>query len=748
MASTRQKCNIYLIGISELEPLTNVKQLPTIKQVLQRFHEHLKEMKSVRNASHTTVAELQINWTKAGIPTMLKTHVIEKLEKLHETWLLLKKNKGRQSEAQKRKEFEFATQLNQLFDIACADALSTIKIDQDKHFLSDQRSDRKMIMTIEDKELAAKQQRSEERQQKHEERKRKASQSRVLFPAVDDGQSDESESSDADNKTESDTEYHSRAIETTELKDHTQHIKKTSRDQLFNADVTSALDRNKTSDREAVRLLIPIAAALGHDPDTLPISRSTIKRARTSARHELSKKTFNPTYPLVLHWDGKILPEIFGKGSVDRLPVLVSGDGNDKLLGVPKVSCGTAENEANAVYRLLEKWQLLEKIQAMSFDTTSVNTGRLNGVCVGLENRLGRELNWLACRHHVMEIILSKAFTICCGPSNSPDIPLFKRFKACWDAITRQNFSGLQVTPEVSSFSDTTIAFLSTQCQQEQARDDYMELIELTLIVLGLAPSTIHWRAPGPVHRARWMAKLIYAMKMYVFRSQQGAFRLTKKEEAQIERFVKFGALIYTRAWIAAPLATEAPAGDLQLWVDLGNYQSIDPEISRAARKILENHLWYLSDELVGLALFSDLVTAAEKKKIVQGMTRQPGERKVRGDSSILLKPDVCLGDFATTRTADFLCRYNVDNTFLLSAPQQWPEIEQYRSGQARLKMLRVVNDTAERAVKLFEEYNSLLTNDEEEKQLLLQVVEANRKAVPTETTKRSTIQALNTVRH
>ena len=36
-----------------------------------------------------------------------------------------------------------------------------------------------------------------------------------------------------------------------------------------------------------------------------------------------------------------------------------------------------------------------------------------------------------------------------------------------------------------------------------------MEVIELTLIVLGHPPSTIHWRAPGPVHRARWMAKLI-----------------------------------------------------------------------------------------------------------------------------------------------------------------------------------------------------------------------------------------------
>ena len=56
---------------------------------------------------------------------------------------------------------------------------------------------------------------------------------------------------------------------------------------------------------------------------------------------------------------------------------------------------------------------------------------------------------------------------------------------------------------------------------------------------------------------------------------------------------------------------------------------------------------------------------------------------------------------------------------------------------------MRVVNDTAERGVKLFEEFNRLLTNDEEEKLFFLQVVEANQKAVPTQTTKKSAIDAV-----
>ena len=59
------------------------------------------------------------------------------------------------------------------------------------------------------------------------------------------------------------------------------------------------------------------------------------------------------------------------------------------------------------------------------------------------------------------------------------------------------------------------------------------------------------------------------------------------------------------------------------------------------------------------------------------------------------------------------------------------------------MKCLGVVNDMTEREVKLFEEYNRLITNDEEENQLLFQVVEANRKQIPTHVTKQAVVAAI-----
>ena len=62
------------------------------------------------------------------------------------------------------------------------------------------------------------------------------------------------------------------------------------------------------------------------------------KKARLE-HAELTKQGFASKYPLVVHWDGKILPKICGYGKVDRLPVLVSGDGEEKAAWCAKVEC-------------------------------------------------------------------------------------------------------------------------------------------------------------------------------------------------------------------------------------------------------------------------------------------------------------------------------------------------------------------------------------------------------------------------
>jgi hypothetical protein len=53
----------------------------------------------------------------------------------------------------------------------------------------------------------------------------------------------------------------------------------------------------------------------------------------------------------------------------------------------------------------------------------------------------------------------------------------------------------------------------------KQTRGDYKEIIELALIVLGVPPKPGYkFKAPGANHRARWMARVLYTLKIYLFR--------------------------------------------------------------------------------------------------------------------------------------------------------------------------------------------------------------------------------------
>ena len=50
---------------------------------------------------------------------------------------------------------------------------------------------------------------------------------------------------------------------------------------------------------------------------------------------------------------------------------------------------------------------------------------------------LGRVILYLACRHHIMELIAKKPFYAVVGYDPSPDILMFKRLKEIWNSIDK-----------------------------------------------------------------------------------------------------------------------------------------------------------------------------------------------------------------------------------------------------------------------------------------------------------------------
>jgi len=117
------------------------------------------------------------------------------------------------------------------------------------------------------------------------------------------------------------------------------------------------------------------------------------------------------------------------------------------------LSSGTGKEISSAVYDALNEWNMLEKVQAFVFDTTASNSGRLNGSCVLLEQMLNRPILFLACRHHILEIILQTVFSYSkLTTMFGPEIPIFKRFKNNWNQIDQTKFSTWVSDTEIKKY--------------------------------------------------------------------------------------------------------------------------------------------------------------------------------------------------------------------------------------------------------------------------------------------------------
>lgn len=123
----------------------------------------------------------------------------------------------------------------------------------------------------------------------------------------------------------------------------------------------------------------------------------------------------------------------------------------------------------------------------------------------------------------------------------------------------------------------------------EQPREDYRELLELIIIFLGgIPPRGIFFHVSGTIHHARWIAKTIYNLKIFLFCDE---FKLTMKERNAFSDICLFIVSIYIQVWFCVPLAVEAPNHDLQFLKKLIHYQTVDSVVSCIILRKFTNHL-------------------------------------------------------------------------------------------------------------------------------------------------------------
>jgi hypothetical protein len=197
-----------------------------------------------------------------------------------------------------------------------------------------------------------------------------------------------------------------------------------------------------------------------------------------------------------------------------------------------------------------------------------------------------------------------------------------------------------------------------------------------------------------------------------------------------LRRICLFTVTVYVRAWFSAPDSCSAPWNDLCLLQTIESYANVDSQVAQTALNMMRGHLRYLSEDLVALSPFSDHVLADEKRLIVAALGKPENKKDLRrvDPKAVKFFQQTALSYFATKRSLNLLTALKLDSDFLASDPTAWTSNDNYVSARETVAALSVVNDCAERAVKLATDFNLTLTRDEEERQLIFQMVEHHRK--------------------
>ena len=239
------------------------------------------------------------------------------------------------------------------------------------------------------------------------------------------------------------------------------------------------------------------------------------------------------------------------------------------------------------------------------------------------------------------------------------------------------------------------------------------------------------------------MAKLIYSIKICLFEEQiqdlpRGTIT-TLQQVTKIRDFVNFTTLIYSSWWITSNCMEDAPWNDLNFYHSLLKYEDVHPDISNSAIRAFQLHLWYLTAEFVPVALWSNKVPNDARRDLAEKLLA------VKPDT-VLLSPQQRFGTgfgkpkfptsiTLTTTLADLVTRdswyifhlLQLDPLFLTEDVATWSTSVAYQTSLVKLRALNVVNDCAERGVKLSSDFLSS-AKGEEHYQNVLQVVEQDRK--------------------
>ena len=628
-----------------LLPFIGKARLPTREQILLLYFA-FREIKEHKLKSKQEVAEmvaLQVvkYWDMAPIKTVKNPTIETRIVRLVDEHDARRKNQSRKTATEVKMRDDFKESLKRLFDIASVDAEKEIEKnrflvkknkngevitkdrEEDLSFLEDQRGPRIGWMAGRDEvywqRTSDKGERKKTELENEEERQKAAQEAKKRPRMSSDDIVDDEEAGDKDYDAKIPAKKRKTDTVTIELP----------RNPWTNVETTAMMDRLKKTPSQSMGFFTSIikTGTINNnqaDLNEFVCSPSTIARSRNKNRgilFQIAQEEFRENKPVHcnLHYDGKQLTSCLGEVN-DFEAILVSGSPSyieGKLLAVSKLSSGTGEAMFEAAQEQVLLWDVKDNIRSFTFDTTSSNTGANKGSCVRIEEWLGRPLMWYGCRHHVGELLAKAAWYTLFEMDLKPTVGFFDQIKVCWDEIDKSKsikiLEGDLYNKEVALQYYREVLKKQTRQGKWTLRDDYRELVETSMVILGETPPSFSWKKPGAAHKARFCSFGIYINKAVAFAEQ---LELDADTLLYLTRVAIFITTLYVPFFISSSIGCDAPVNDLDMFKKLKIFSKTDSEIAESVLAVLCRHNWYLQEETVPFALFSKKLTEDEKSRL------------------------------------------------------------------------------------------------------------------------------------
>ncbi|KZS19689.1 Uncharacterized protein APZ42_013858 [Daphnia magna] len=216
-------------------------------------------------------------------------------------------------------------------------------------------------------------------------------------------------------------------------------------------------------------------------------------------------------------------------------------------------------------------------------------------------------------------------------------------------------------------------------------------------------------------------------------------FAMPSTELSGVKRMADFIALYYTHAFLRSRLSTCSPADDMQFLSLMNLYRIQDPSASDICVKSILLHLWYLTEELVVFAIFdTDLQDSLRQQMVLKLLSfKRPKifkpQKPVFPDiDPMTINYPYQLVDFIGSRSWLLFHLLNLGEEKLdwMQVPvKYWKITVGYRKLELIVRVVEVVNDSAERSVELMSDFKDVCI-DENKQQALFQVLEQYRNNV------------------